>query len=309
MKYGKQDISGKIVDVHTHSTGIAMYRMIRGKYPVTQDIVDLSETAKRNKVDFMVTFPMPTSVYYDAMKMRHEKLYVPSGVEDYPYQYENQSLVSLVRQLGLSNMLPFLSFSARDRITEQINNIRALSTEYDVYGLKYHGTMEQNGICCDAFERFAELAVELNIPIMLHSEVSSVAHPNDAIKFAKDHPNLRLCVAHAARMHRPFFELAKKSGLPNLFVDSAPLLRICKDVKSNTGGEDMMFNYSNPVDVLISLYNEIPDSLLWGTDMPWHRFFHDDGEMSTYSEEVELLAQSNLIDRISINTCNFLFGN
>ena len=96
MKNKRQDIIGKIVDIHTHSTGIAMYRMIRGKYPVTQDIVDLSETAKRHKVDFMVTFPMPTSVYYDALKMRYEHSYVPSGIEDWPYQYENQSLVVLV---------------------------------------------------------------------------------------------------------------------------------------------------------------------------------------------------------------------
>ena len=306
MKYSKQDMLGKVVDIHTHSTGIAMYRMIQGKYPVSQDIVDLSETAKANAVDFMVTFPMPTTVYYDARKMRDDRVYVPSGVEEYPYQYENQSLVAMVRNLKLENMLPFLSFSLHDKIPQQLENIRQLAQQYNVYGLKYHGTLEQKGIRCPEFEEFAALAAQLNIPILLHSEISPVAHPLDALAFAREHPEVRLCVAHAANMFAPFYAQAQDAQLPNLFMDSAPLLRICDDPGAKS--QCMPFDYEDPVSVLKSLHAALPNGLLWGTDMPWHRFFRKDGQLSTYSQEAALLQQSGLVDAISQNTCRFLFG-
>lgn len=86
------------------------------------------------------------------------------------------------------------------------------------------------------------------------------------------------------------------------------MLRICDDLTSNAGLDVMPFEYYDPISVLKSLYAELPDAILWGTDMPWHRFFHENKELSTYSEEVDILTQSDLLFSISDNVCCFLFG-
>lgn len=308
MKYMKQTLAGKTIDIHTHSTGIVMDRLIRGKYPVTQDIVDLSETVERNHIDYAVTFPMPATVYYDAMKARNDHVFVSSGIGDYPYQYENQSLVMLKDQLQLHNLLPFLSFSVHEKIEEQQNNIRFLNQKYGIYGLKYHCTMEQQSIDCEAFEMFAALAEELDIPIMLHSELVPAAHPDRVLRFAMDHPKIRVCVAHAARMYFPFLKKLQSTDIPNLFVDTAPFLRICHELSKHRSSNIAELPYEEPISALRSLFEISPDRLLWGTDIPWHRFLRDDGKCTSYEQEVEVLNASGFKEHLSHNALRYLFG-
>ena len=308
----RQLLENKIIDIHTHSVGVDLNHLRTGKYPVTQNIFDLSKIIACNGVDYAVTFPMPTTIYYNTNLIREKGLFEPSGFSDYPYQYENYSLCKMISQLHLTNLIPFLSVSAQSKITEQIDGILKLNEEFGIYGIKYHTTTERLDINAPQFAPFALLAQDLNIPIMIHSAVSSIAHPNNVLKFARQYPLVRVCIAHCARFCRDTLEKIKDDGLKNVFVDTAPFIRLCSMAlnSKDTLEDGLQFNFNYPRIALRKFMEYIPTQVLWGTDIPWQNFMDESGHLITYEDEVAILNDLSevFIKTVMDNQLNYLFG-
>lgn len=310
MKLNKFELEGKLIDVHTHSVGLALNQLLNGRYPYAQDIFDLSDTIRRNNIDYAVSFPMPNSVYYNTINVSEKNFnlkYRPSGNCEYPYQIENIYLAKIIDEMNLDNILPFLSISANDKILEQVHNISALIEQYPIYGLKYHASIERKSINSVEFAYFAEVAEKYNIPIMVHTELREDAHPDNLISFSIQHPNIRICAAHAAFFHKPFFELLKKGEFPNVFVDCAPLMRLCHDMMENSGQNRLDLNFINPEYVLLALIQMIPNHILWGSDMPYYRYKTKYG-ISSYEQEALIINNCSYKNLITNNTIRYLLG-
>ena len=88
-----------IVDVHTHAGGIDIFNFARGRYPTTQNARDLVLKAHLNDIDHVVVFPMPTPLYYDLRKYLRGQL-EPGGIEEFPYEASNKSLLNDAEAFG-----------------------------------------------------------------------------------------------------------------------------------------------------------------------------------------------------------------
>jgi hypothetical protein len=122
-----------VIDCHTHCGGIDVNNFYNMRYPCTQSAYVLHELMNNNKTDYAITFPMPSSLYFDTRKYWIEKCFVPSGFESIPFCIENQYLLSEIDFWGYNNILPFVSFSLQDRVYEQCDFIRKLSNEHNIY--------------------------------------------------------------------------------------------------------------------------------------------------------------------------------
>lgn len=298
--------NNSLIDVHTHGMGIMLTHMLSGHYPFSQDIIDLSNKTRDGGVDYVIVFPMPTSIYYDVLEIKRHR-YRRAGNCDYPFQYENYALVNLVKDFSLKNVLPFLSFSTHSQITKQKESIIEIIQSYDVYGLKYHATIERRSVLTKQFEEFAEIARLYDIPIMVHTKIDKWANPNYLIDFATQNPDVRICAAHCAHFDAEFFRRVKKECPSNLFVDCSPFTRICYDYAHMANHNILKLNFLNPQDAFKQLFEEIPTMLLWGTDTPFN-VFCDESRVTTYRDEVEIISSELQREQLYRNTLRFLFG-
>lgn len=302
----KQLTRNALIDVHTHGMGIMLTHILSGHYPYTQDIIDLSKKVKLGGADYAITFPMPTSIYYDVVGIKNRK-YRRAGNCDFPFQYENYALVKTVEEFKLDNILPFLSFSTHAKIDEQKKALVDLISSYDIYGLKYHATIERKSVLTKQFIEFADIATEYNIPILVHTKIDQWADPNYIIEFAEANPFIRVCAAHCAHFNTRFFYKIKGDCPINLFVDCSPFTRICYDISRGDKENVMDFDYDNPQVAFLQLFNELQSSLLWGTDTPFN-IFSNGNEVSCYANEVKLVNNEALRSHLFENTKRFLFG-
>lgn len=307
-KLTANDLRGKIIDVHTHSAGIVMSNLAGAHYPTTQNLADLSDIIRAHGIDYAVTFPMPSPVYFGDRACWLDDAYRPSGLSDFPYQYENRYLLEMVDHFHLSNVLPFLSFSTRDRVDEQLQTLRDLCAAHPVYGLKYHTTTDNGSVETPAFGRFAAFAEENDLPIMVHTALKEPAGPEHVLSLALQRPRLRVCAAHCARLYAPFFRRLDGEGgrFPNVFLDLAPLHRLC--LASQGGQELLKLDYADPLAVMRAMCERYGERVMWGTDLPWHRYALPSGQVIAYRDEVRTLRESGAAERLSANAARFLFG-
>ena len=298
---------GKIIDIHTHSAGIALGQLLVGKYPYVQDICDLSDNIKKSGIHFAVSFPMVYPVYYNIRELKYNKKYIESGNCDYPYQLENIALYSMIEEMKIKNIIPFPAVSTNAKIDKQLQLLSELDSRYVVNGIKYHPKIERMNILSNEFESFVDFALERDIPIMVHTDMSDEAHPMNVIQLAKRYPNLRICAAHCAHFDEDFWSVVEE--YENIYVDNSPFLRICYDMNNNLMNttNKIISDYSNPLEVLETLFKRIPNQLLWGTDTPYNRFVCDDNVIS-YGDDVFLLEKSGLAINVSTNAIDFLLG-
>lgn len=311
INYCRKILNGKIIDIHTHSVGMDLHHLIVGKYPISQNIYDLSRIVRDNGIDYAVTFPQCTTLYYDTSLIWEKSIFAPSGFCQFPYQYENFALVSQISKLHLDNLIPFISISSRAKASEQISYAHSLWGEFGIYGLKFHPTTERSSVVDFSFKPFIDLAIDLNIPILVHTAHDHYAHPMHAIEIARRHPKLRICLAHAARFDQEVLNIIKKEKFKNVFIDCAPLVRLCSIMQKQPNQEGVLFmkaNYNDCLSVLQSLYNILPDNILWGSDIPANRFLDETNNIVDYTDDVKVLKQFEHIKTISKNSINFLFG-
>lgn len=311
MDFCRELLKGKTIDIHTHSVGMDLHHLMEGKYPISQNIYDLSKIIKDNDIDYAVTFPQCTTLYYDTSLIWEKSIFAPSGFCQFPYQYENFALVSQILKLHLDNLIPFISISSQAKVFEQVNYARSLWNEFRIYGLKFHATTERSSVMDPSFKPFIELAIDKNIPILVHTAHDCYAHPIHVIEIARQYPDLRICLAHAARFDIDVLNIIKKEHLKNVFVDCAPLLRLCSIMQKQQNSQGVLFmkaDYNNSLAVLQSLYNLLPDNILWGSDLPWNRYLDSNNRIVDYSDDVSILKKFKNNKAISENSINFLFG-
>lgn len=304
-----------IIDCHTHCGGIDVNNFYNLRYPCTQSAYVLHELMANNNINYAITFPMPSSLYFDTQKYWIEKRFIPSGFESIPFCIENQYLLSEIDFWGYGSILPFVSFSLRDKINEQCDFIRELSYKHNIYGLKHHTKADQIGI--DKYEKYGtpilELAKDLNFPIMIHSDLNGISSAVHVFNIASKYPSVRFCLAHFAGFSKLFFrELVEyNKNYNNIFFDSAPSLFLIENI--DWSDEIIDIDYSTPSKVLGYFLDEFNDSFLWGTDSPWTFASALEDSMKhiySYYDEIELRKVSETKHScFSINTANrFLFG-
>lgn len=305
-----------LVDCHTHCGGIDINNFYQNRYPCTQDATVLHKTMQDSDIAFAITFPMPSTMYFNTRKYWEERVFVSSGFEDIPFQRENAYLLSELKSFGYSSILPFMAVSLRDKVQEQHDYLRALMESFGFYGLKFHSKTDQKPISAIETEgaAFIELAEEYNLPFMLHAEKNGIASPMSIFSIASRHPNIRFCIAHFAGFSKDFFcEFDEyRKTYSNIFLDTAPSIFL---ISHTLPGQDVLdLNYENPFQVLQFFLSNYRNHLLWGTDCPWlFAAPFSEGKIFpvVYRDEVNLRknVEHEFTTFSTATTNTFLFGN
>lgn len=289
-----------VIDVHTHSGSIDVYNFQIGHLPFSQSAKDLALKARMAGINLTVTFPFPTSGFYDARELVKGKR-VLSNSQDFPYQLENQAVTAGCKKQG-EKLLPFVCVDPSAMAKEQLDYLSKLYDQQRFFGLKLH-TVAANSSATDLGKSgFVDFAKEHNLPILVHCDlVFPKSHSEYILQLAKDFPELRICMAHLAWLDDEAISQIPK--YQNLFIDCSPFLDICKKVAE--GNPRISKNHEidplNPISSLLRYYYRLKDQLVWGTDEPWS---------PDYFGEVKILSSlpGNVIEQISIkNPKTFLF--
>ena len=264
----KEHISeSSIIDCHTRASGVEAYNFFIPRLPFAQSIAELEKKMAENKISYCIVFPMPFSLYYDPRLAVRNNILRASGLEDFPYQVENKALLY---EVGLSSkcFLPFLAVNPKEKVTEQMD---FLKKQRAIFGLKLHTVATNSSVQDLEHSPFLELLEKRNIPLMVHSGRTKKALPDHILPFAQKHPNIRVCIAHLAGFDKDIITKIKNTN--NIFVDTSPFLSCCylakqKD-KKYLSPNNFDLEYSDPMEVLISINNILKGRLIWGTDEPW----------------------------------------
>jgi Predicted metal-dependent hydrolase of the TIM-barrel fold len=210
---------------------------------------------------------MPFTLYYNPKLVVEEGKLQPSGLENFPYEAENKALLY---EVGLSSghFIPFLAIDPKEKVEKQIKFLKATK---GYFGLKLHTIATHSSIEDLENSPFLEVLQERDIPIILHSGREKNALSITILRFAKRHPNIRICIAHLAGFDSLVF--SQIVSIPNLFIDTSPFLVCCNLAARHDLGyladQSLELDYSNPAEVLVSVYGLIKDHIIWGTDEPW----------------------------------------
>lgn len=307
-------------DVHTHAGGIDLYNFFKNLDPTTQSVRDLVIKAKTNGVRRLVVFPMPTAFYFNPSLIVSNQIWVSSGLEDYPYELSNKSLLHEAKNFGGDMVLPFMAIHPTEKVTEQLIFLEAAVSSGDIYGLKWHTLATNTSPTTLIGSPFIKFLANHNLPILIHAGINpDFTHPANILELASNHPEIRVCIAHFAGFDKDIILKVKK--LPNVFIDTSPFLRLCDYAnKQLPQVSQRLFstNYADPANCLIDIHQVIPQQLLWGTDEPWTAFCDSKGnplKPYSYSDECAILNQLNNRGRSDVmksitetNTWHFLFG-
>ena len=309
-----------IVDCHTHSGAMDINNFYNKKYPAMYDVRQLESVMKEKKIDYTITFPMPSTLYYNVNSYWRCGTYSPTGICDFPFAIENEYMLSEIQYFEMKNILPFLSFSLNEKISNQCRYIRKCYCEfkYGIYGLKYHSKADQNSLIdlMDKGKEILELLIDLNIPLLFHCETNGISSPVRVFDLVEKYPKLRISLAHYAGMNADFFreydEYIKTER--NIFFDTAPSLCMCKRYsKSNNCKGLLPLNFEDAKMVNRYFLDKYPNYVLWGSDSPW--LFSDN--LLSKSEDIveyddELMLRKQLEEdgyNYKIEAVNgFLFG-
>lgn len=311
---GKQEL---VVDGHTHC-GADHYNIIHNRYPATQNVIDLVSKMKNNGIDFSLTFPCPSSSYYfDFYSIaQSSSLKINKPAENFPYQFANKQLMLEIELFGENRIFPFLSIYPGVKEDEQIEYIDGLAHKNLIFGLKLHTLATNKSSLSLVNSKLIQIADKYSLPITFHSGPDEFSSPLDTLKLSSLYPNIRIDIAHLGQFDGKFFDELSNGNYPNVFIDSSPIISLCKLSESefnNIHPKRANLNYLNPKSTLIQVFNLFPNALIWGTDEPWTTITNGKEVLKkvTYSEESGLLRSLPKDIRIKIsntNTMRYLFG-
>ena len=197
MRKERKYFSDKLFDCHTHCSGIDFYNYLKGRFLTTQDIIVLEEYLNANSIDYAITFPFPTTIYYDIYSFLDGYRYKPSGLCKFPFEIENKYLLNQISHFKCKKILPFLCFSLNANLLEQIYSLEKLVDENYVYGLKYHTHHDQHNPM-DIMGKFELLSFinKNDIPLLIHCGNDDLTSATHVYELAKNLPDIRICVAH-----------------------------------------------------------------------------------------------------------------
>lgn len=191
----------------------------------------------------------------------------PSGLEDFPYEKESKALL-YETNLSSNCFLPFLAIDPREKVNNQIKFLRNTK---NYFGLKLHTAATHSSIEDLNNSPFLEILRQRNIPLMVHSGRQENNLPSKILSFAGGHPDIKICIAHLAGFDKEIIEKIKK--FKNLFIDTSPFLNCCYLAEKKNliylSPNSFKFDYSKPLEVLVSINKILKGHLIWGTDEPW----------------------------------------
>lgn len=315
MKITLNTLNNKIIDAHTHCGGIHFTHYFSEVFPYCCTIRELVLNMNNAKVDYSVTFPIPTNLGTETVpevdKLTHE---IILQHEPCLYFWANRRLLMEANMYGQGRVLPFVLFSLLDDYERQINNIYALTKEFDIYGIKIHTSADHTSLNrilkVPALSSFFQ---DLDLPIIIHSGFEEYSEAIEMCKVFEKLSRIRFCVAHAGRMKSQF--LNKIDMLDNVWIDISPLSHLSETLIGRSD-DVVRLDYSNPLNMVNYLIERFPNKVLFGTDYPWvncgYLEKYKNSQMGDdYQRCIDLLNDlpTDSIKKIANkNICDFLFG-
>ncbi|RJR25445.1 hypothetical protein C4578_01420 [Candidatus Microgenomates bacterium] len=283
----------ELIDSHIHATGIDFLNYYTPRIPSTHSLKETISEISEGGISKAVIFPFPGTLYYNPTKILKFGSWEPSGLEDFPYQVENSSLL---REIKIENadsfFFPFLAFDPKEKVLEQCEYLRL---ERQFFGIKIH-TLATRSTPSDVDDRLLSIVEEKDIPIIFHTGKQENTKADLVVTFAKHHPNIRVGLAHLAGFDKAILE--KVACLPNLYIDTSPLVSLCYFAQNKGLRERYLssriveLDYGDVIDVVLNLYSLIGSKLIWGTDAPFGSFSDKSGKLVvnfSYKDEVAIL--------------------
>jgi predicted TIM-barrel fold metal-dependent hydrolase len=310
-----------LIDCHTH-VGVDPAFYVQGHFPYAQDYRSLVEQASRNGMQKLVTFPFVAYFGWEGLEVS-----VPKNGEDFsvPYAFENRRMLGEIFELNAdiaSAALPFVIVDPARRQREQVESLKLLGSRYPIRGIKIQGTMIHAPIrsLLDHGRGFVDLAAEWDVPMLIHSSIAPEdvwSQAGDILDVAEARPEVRFCLAHSCRFHRPSLE--RLGSLPNTWFDCSAHAIHCDAVVADLAivappDSRIDTDYSRPEAVMKALYDLLPERMMWGSDAPFYSYAgrHEGGTLrliSSYEREVAALALLSESEKRAIlheNTLRFL---
>lgn len=328
----RQDLAGKVVDVHAHA-GINIKAFAENGFPYCSSVEDLYYRQSSNGVDCSVVFPITPEMYFDISTYARTGKLVPAEnpLSPAPYVQENRMLLNDVFRFcpeKADHFLPFVSVDPGRKIPEQLAALHELEQQHPFYGFKVNPVGCQTKVTrlLEEGEAFLEFARERNLPILFHV----TADPSEGFSGAPDtftviekHPELRFCMAHCIGLHRAHLDHA--NSLPNVFVDTSALKIQIELVHSNSPlmpnpEQRVPCDTSDHLKVMQALVERYPKTIVWGSDAPYHSYitrrlqaegyYFDFRLKGTYEQEKAAwdILSSSQREQLAQNTLRFIFG-
>ena len=328
----RADLVGKTIDIHSHA-GIQIREAAQISFPYCASVEDLAYRQQANGVDAAVVFPTGPDLFFDLPAFIETGRRVPTAhpISRAPYERENRLLLTDVFRFcpeHSSRFLPFISVDPGRLVNEQIAILRELEEEFPIYGVKIAPVATQTKVTelLGAGEAFFEFFAARNWPILFHVAVSQgeeFSQAADTFRVIERHPELRYCLAHCIGFHREFLERA--DARPNVWVDTAALkiqveLAYQDSPLMALPPERLDADFSDHVQVMRTLVERFPKTIIWGTDAPYHSYitrrlqgagvYAEFRLKGTYEQEVAALDALTPAQRAqnNANALAFLFG-
>lgn len=329
---GRQDLIGKVVDVHAH-VGLNIRAYAQTGFPYGSTIEDLFYRQSANGVDCSVVFPITPELYFDISVYAQTGKLVPAAepLSPAPYVQENRMLLYDVFRFcpeRAAHFLPFVSVDPGRKVPEQLAALREFEQEFPIYGLKIVPVACQTKVTklLEEGEVFLEFAAERNWPILFHvtaDPAEGFSGVEETLQVVEKHPELRYCLAHCAAFSRRHLDHA--DALPNVWIDTAALKIQVQLAQEGSplmaaGPDRFEGDYSNHLQVMRALVHRYPRTILWGSDAPYHSFiirrlqgegcYRDFRLKGTYEDEKAALDVLSPEEReqLSFNALQFIFG-
>lgn len=309
-----------IIDAHTHTAGVDFYNLFIPRYPLAQSTKDLMFKMDSLGIDYAIVLPMPFPMYYDPREVRRNNKWVQTGLEEFPYQVLNKSLLYETANYQ-DRVFPFLAVDPREKVDEQARFLERNILNGRVFGLKLHTLATSSPAPRLDESPFVDLLEQFDLPILIHSGRSDITSPLNALEFAKKHPKIRVCIAHLAGFDRSALQIAQE--IDNVFLDTSPFLSHCKFAEQGidryVSQDRFETDYGNPLEAMTDLSEYLKGKLIWGSDEPWTSISSPDGNALSefsYSEERAVLSKliehgkAKTVKEIGMaSTLHFIFGN
>jgi predicted TIM-barrel fold metal-dependent hydrolase len=328
----RQDLIGKVVDVHAH-VGLNIKAYAETGFPYCSSIEDLFYRQSANSVDCSVVFPITPELYFDIPHYAETGELCPAArpLSPGPYVQENRMLLNDVFRFcpeRASHFLPFVSVDPGRKIQEQLASLRELEQEFPIYGVKISPVACQSKVTklLEEGEAFLEFAHQRNWPILFHVTVDpkeEFSGVEDTFKVVERHPELRYCLAHCIGFHRGHLDRAR--ALPNVWVDTSAL-KIQVDLIFGSGSQffpeadRLECDSSDHRKVMQALVEKYPRTIVWGSDTPYHSYitrrlqgdgyYYEFRLKGTYEQEKaawDVLSPEQR-QQLNLNALEFIFG-
>jgi predicted TIM-barrel fold metal-dependent hydrolase len=328
----RQDLIGKVVDVHAH-VGINIKGFAETGFPYCSSVEDLFYRQTANGVDCSVVFPITPELFFDIQHYAVTGKLIPAArpLSKAPYVQENRMLLYDVFRFcpeRASHFLPFVSVDPGRMIQEQLAALRELEQEFPIYGLKIVPIACQTKVAklLEEGEVFLEFAQERKWPILFHATPDpkeEFSGAEDTFRVMERHPELRYCLAHCIGLHRGYLDRA--DAMPNVWVDTSALkiqLQLAHENSPIMTAPPDRFecDCSDHLKVMQALVQRYPKTIVWGSDAPAHSYitrrlqgegyYHEFRLKGTYEQEKAALDVLSSEERhqIGLNTLQFIFG-